>query len=153
MTLAYVVTDRETDVAILKKLLPLELAESLTFYAAHGKYSARSAAGTLLSARMRPVALVLDADTENPDEVREKIELVNTMLYPASSPETPFKVFLATPSIASILSSPSGGQAASMETLDRLTPTQIQSLQRHSLIQQLIEFLSSLTQQMLHQPI
>ncbi len=102
---------------------------------------------------MRPVALVLDADTENPDEVQEKIELVNTMLYPASSPEAPFKVFLATPSIASILSSPNGDQAASMETLDRLTPTQIQSLQRHSLIQQLIEFLSSLTQQMLHQPI
>ncbi len=50
MTLAYVVTDRETDVAILKKLFPLELAELLTFSAALGKYSARSAAGNLLSA-------------------------------------------------------------------------------------------------------
>lgn len=146
MTLAYVVTEGEIDVAILKKLLPSELAQHFTFYAAHGTYAARSAAGTLLSVRMRPVALVLDADTEDPAEVREKIELVNTMLYPASSPETPFKVFLATPSIASILSSSHVDNAELIKMLDRLTPDQIQALQRHPLIQHLIEFLSTVTQ-------
>ncbi|MGG6270672.1 hypothetical protein ACQ4M3_38880 [Leptolyngbya sp. AN03gr2] len=147
MTLAYVVTDRETDVAILKKLLPSDLAQHLTFYAAHGKYSARSAAGTLLSDRMRPVALVLDADTDNPVEVGEKIELVNTMLYPASSPETPFKVFLAAPSIPSLLSSSFVDNAELVEMLNHLSPAQIQAVQQHPLIQQLIEFLSNATRQ------
>lgn len=147
MKSAYLVTDRETDMEILKKLLPSELAQHLTLYAAHGKYSARSAAGTLLSDRMRPVALVLDADTENQSEIQEKIELTNTMLYPASSPEVPFKVFLAVPSIASILPLSNLHSAELIDILDRLTPTQIQTLQQHPLIQQLVNFLSNVTQQ------
>jgi hypothetical protein len=146
MTAAFLITDRKTDVAILERLLPPSLTQTIRFYAADGKSSAISAAATLLTDRMRPIAIVLDADTENPSEIREKIELANTLLYPASSPEVPFKVFMAAPSIASILSQHSPVTDPT-EILDRLTPSQIQTLQQHPLIQQLIEFLSSVTQQ------
>jgi len=146
MTAAFLITDRKTDVAILERLLPPSLTQTIRFYAADGKSSAISAAATLLTDRMRPIAIVLDADTENPSEIREKIELANTLLYPASSPEVPFKVFMAAPSISSILSQHSPVTDPT-ETLDRLTPSQIQTLQQHPLIQQLIEFLSSVTQQ------
>lgn len=146
MTAAFLITDRPTDVAILERLLPSALSQNIRFYAADGNASAISAAATLLIDRHRPIAIVLDADTENRSEIQEKIELTNTMLYPASSPEVPFKVFLAAPSIASILSSSIADDAELKEMLDRLTPDQIQALQRHPLIQHLIEFLSTVTQ-------
>lgn len=65
MTSAYLVTERERDLNLLQKLLPAALVSELVFYATNGRSSVYSAAGTLLSDRARPVAIVLDAETQN----------------------------------------------------------------------------------------
>lgn len=72
MTAAYLVTERETDVALLRKLLPTALTSNLVFYATNGRSSVYSAAGTLLSDRSCPVVIVVDADTQDPNEIQEK---------------------------------------------------------------------------------
>ncbi|BAU15866.1 hypothetical protein LEP3755_64320 (plasmid) [Leptolyngbya sp. NIES-3755] len=150
MTSAYLVTERETDLALLKKLLPFALATDLVFYATQGKSSVYSAAGTLLSDRARPVVIVLDAETQNIAEIQEKISLANTLLLPAAPLGVPFKVLFATPTIASILLSDPPVRLDShpdLEEINQMTAAQIQTLQRHPLIQQLIEFLSGVCQQ------
>lgn len=149
MTAAYLVTERERDVALLKKLLPSALAQSIVFYATKGRSSVYSAAGTLLSDRSRPVVIVLDAETDNPSEIQEKISLANTLLLPAApAGGVPFKVFLVAPTIEDVLlKSPTLQEVKDntewSEVVDHLTPEQIQTLQQHALVQQLSEFLSS----------
>ena len=153
MTSAYLVTERETDLTLLRKLLPAALVSDLVFYATHGRSSVYSAAGTLLSDRSRPVVIVLDAETQNPTEIQEKISLANTLLLPAAPIDVPFRVLFAVPTISSILSHDLTTQAlldshvGLSEAIDRLTPLQVQTLQQQPLIQQLIEFLSSVTRQ------
>ncbi|MDF5733738.1 MAG: hypothetical protein PUP92_38650, partial [Rhizonema sp. PD38] len=65
MTSAYLVTESETDLTLLRKLLPAAQASDLVFYATKGRSSVYSAAGTLLSDRGRPVVIVVDADTQD----------------------------------------------------------------------------------------
>lgn len=151
MTSAYLVTERETDLALLKKLLPPALASELVFYATKGKSSVYSAAGTLLSDRARPVVIVLDAETQNVAEIQEKMSLANTLLLPAAPLGVPFKVLFAIPTIASMLLNDSTMQidlhSYHLEDINQLTVAQVQTLQRHPLIQQLSEFLSGVHQQ------
>jgi hypothetical protein len=153
MTTAYVLTERERDLALLRALLPAALTSDLVFYATKGRSSVYSAAGTLLSDRSRPVVIVLDAETENPAEIQEKISLANTLLLPAAPLNVPFKVLLAVPTIASILAAEPEvdsllkSQPNPLEAIDPLTPSQIHTLQQHPLLQQLIEFLSGVTRQ------
>lgn len=152
MTAAYLVTERETDVALLRKLLPTALTSNLVFYATNGRSSVYSAAGTLLSNRSRPVVIVVDADTQDPNEIQEKINLANTLLLPAAPLHVPFKVLFGVPTIASILVTEPATQellkpqSNPSAVLDHLTPSQITALQQHPLLQQLIEFLSGVTQ-------
>lgn len=152
MTSAYLVTERETDLTLLRKLLPTTLASNLVFYATNGRSSVYSAAGTLLSDRSRPVVIVADAETQDPAEIQEKISLANTLLLPAAPLNVPFKVLFAVPTIASILlaePATQGSPTAQLDptVIDRLTPNQIHTLQQHPFMQQLIEFLSGAAQQ------
>ncbi len=153
MTTAYVLTERETDLALLRALLPAALTTDLVFYATQGRSSVYSAAGTLLSDRSRPVVIVLDAETENPGEIQEKISLANTLLLPAAPQNVPFKVLFAMPTIALILTAEPAiaeilkSEPNPSEAIHHLTPSQIYTLQQHPLIQQLIEFLSGVTRQ------
>lgn len=153
MTSAYLVTEREIDLTLLRKLLPTPLASNLVFYATHGRSSVYSAAGTLLSDRARPVVIVLDAETQKEAEIQEKISLANTLLLPAAPLKVSFKVLLAVPTIASILANEPATQELlktqvdPSTVIDRLTPTQIHTLQQHPVIQQLIEFLSGVMRQ------
>lgn len=153
MTSAYLVTEREIDITLLRKLLSPALVSNTVFYATNGRSSVYSAAGTLLSDRSRPVVIVLDTETQNSAEIQEKISLANTLLLPAAPIGVLFKVLLAVPTIASILThNPTtqellNSQTVPSEVVDHLTPTQIQILQQHPLVQQLIEFLSSVTRQ------
>ncbi|MBE9010815.1 hypothetical protein IQ250_11420 [Pseudanabaenaceae cyanobacterium LEGE 13415] len=148
MTTAYILTERETDLALLRALLPAALTSDLVFYATRGRSSVYSAAGTLLSDRARPVVIVLDAETENAAEIQEKISLANTLLLPAAPLNVPFKVLLAVPTIASILMTEPAteellkSQTNLSEAINHLTSSQIHILQQHPLIQELIEFLS-----------
>ncbi|MDF5728394.1 MAG: hypothetical protein PUP92_10235 [Rhizonema sp. PD38] len=146
-------TEHDSDLTILRKLLPPPLVSELVFYATNGRSSVYSAAGTLLWDRERPVVIVVDAETQNAAEIQEKISIANTLLLPAAPLGVPFRVLLAVPMIASILKSEPTIQTSLYspsdlyEVLERLTSSQIIALQQHPLIQQLIEFFSSVTRQ------
>jgi hypothetical protein len=101
MTLAYILTERDRDIEILQKLLPKNLIKDIKFIAGASSYRARSLASSLLATRKTPVALVIDADTNNESQVFEKQDLINYVLNQASS-GIPFQVSLAVPEIESI---------------------------------------------------
>ncbi|MDJ0503565.1 MAG: hypothetical protein PX483_22525, partial [Nostocales cyanobacterium LE14-WE4] len=101
MTLAYILTERDRDIVILQKLLPKNLIQDIKFIAGASSYRARSLASSLLATRKIPVALVIDADTNNESQVFEKQDLINYVLNQASS-GIPFQVSLAVPEIESI---------------------------------------------------
>jgi hypothetical protein len=99
---AYLVAEGELDIKLLQRLLPAEIVAQTEFVAAGGAYAARSMAGTLLAERMRPVALVVDSDTQDEQSVREKRETIVSLLRQASA-STPFEVFMAVPSVEAVL--------------------------------------------------
>ncbi len=96
--LAYVVTEGRSDVEILQKLLPNNFVRDIQFVVGSGKYSAQAIAGTILAVKLLPVALVIDAETEDELVIREHSELLHQLLRQAS-PGIPFKVFTAIPEI------------------------------------------------------
>ncbi|MEH2067581.1 MAG: hypothetical protein V7K47_05325 [Nostoc sp.] len=98
MTLAYMITEGDTDIEIFQKLLPKNLSQDIQFIAGEGSYRARSLASSLLATRKKPVALVLDADTDNKSQISEKHDLINYVLNQASSGIT-YQVFIAVPEL------------------------------------------------------
>lgn len=102
MNQVYVVTEGQLDVQLLKRLLPVELAKNVVFVAGGGISDAQSLARSILAVRHRPVALVLDADTVDPDSIKER-ELINQELLQYAAAGAPFKILLAVPTIESIL--------------------------------------------------
>ncbi|NET58302.1 MAG: hypothetical protein F6K47_19740 [Symploca sp. SIO2E6] len=101
MTLVYLVTEGKSDVDILQKLLPERYLRNTQLVVGGSKYSAQSLAGTILAVKSLPVALVIDADTEDESAIQEKSELVHQLLYQAS-PGIPFKVFTAVPELEAV---------------------------------------------------
>ncbi|MHC5822248.1 MAG: hypothetical protein ACYT04_42005 [Nostoc sp.] len=98
MTLAYMITESNKDVEILQKLLPKHLSQDIKFIAGESSYRARSLGTSLLAAHKTPVALVLDADTNNESQIFEKRDLINYVLKQVSF-GTPFQVFLGVPEL------------------------------------------------------
>jgi hypothetical protein len=98
MTQVYVVTEGATDVRILKKLLPMPLVNETEFVAGSGSYSAQSLATTLLAVKQRPVALVVDADTDNLIAIQERRDFLRELLRQAAS-DVQFEVFTAVPEL------------------------------------------------------
>jgi hypothetical protein len=178
MTLAYILTEGKTDIEILKRLLPQYFVKDIKFVAGEGQYGARSLASSLLATRSIPVALVLDADTENENQIYEKSDLVNYLLHRAS-PGIPYQVILAVPEIEVIFledksliekiakrsfnnlewqfakSQPKrflvevfGKEAQVIEKIfGNISEDGIKIFQKHTLIQDLIRFLSSVAVQ------
>ncbi|MEH1854813.1 MAG: hypothetical protein V7L11_24780 [Nostoc sp.] len=174
MTQAYIITEGNKDVVILKRLLSPAIIQDIKFVDGSGQYGARSLASTILATRSIPVALVTDADTEDDSLVSEQIDSLNYLLSQAS-PGIPFKVLVAVPEIEIILlqnrplieklaersftdlewqlaqSKPKMFLEAVLgkdtpviqKILSNASNDEIQTLQQHSLIQDLINFLSS----------
>ena len=175
MTKAYIITEGNQDVVILKRLLSQAIIQEMKFVDGSGQYGARSLASTLLATRSIPVALVTDADTEDDSLVSEQLDALNYLLHQAS-PGIPFKVLLAVPEIEIVLlqnrrlieklaersfsdlewqlaqSKPKRFLEAVFgkdtpvikKILTSTSDDEIQTLQQHPLIQDLITFLSSL---------
>ena len=101
MKLAYILTESDKDIEILQKLLPKKLTQDIQFIAGGSSYRARSLATSLLATRKTPVALVIDADTNNESQIFEKKDLINYVLSQASSGII-FQVSLADPEIESV---------------------------------------------------
>ncbi|NER21415.1 MAG: hypothetical protein F6J96_12045 [Symploca sp. SIO1C2] len=120
MTLAYLVTEGKSDADILNKLLPERYLKNTQLVVGGSKYSAQSLAGTILAVKSLPVALVIDADTDNESVIQEKSELVHQLLYQAS-PGIPFKVFTAVPELEAVF-------CYQQSVLERILKTSIDEL-------------------------
>ena len=71
MKLAYLITEHKETALILKHLLPQHLVQVTKIVATSTRSSAQSLAGTLMSERSRPVALVLNANTIDTSSIQE----------------------------------------------------------------------------------
>jgi hypothetical protein len=101
MTLAYIVTEKNSTAETLKKILPQSLVAEITIATMTTTSSAISLAGTLMAERSRPVLLVIDAETVDSASIRDRRDTIRGILLSASSGE-PYEVFLAAPTVESI---------------------------------------------------
>jgi hypothetical protein len=102
MTQLYLVTEGKFEAKLLERLLPDDLLMGTKFVVGSGSYSALSLARSILAVKRRPVVLVLNADTTNESAVRERIELVHSLLHEAAV-DVRFEVFIAVLSIEIVL--------------------------------------------------
>src|SRR4051812_7070323 len=100
--IAYVVTEGQSDVDLLKALLPADLCHGAWFAAAGGTSAVISLASSLIAVRETPVAIVVDAKSIDPSAVRERRRDVEDMIR-SVSPGIPFKVIVAVPAVEGIL--------------------------------------------------
>jgi hypothetical protein len=172
MQQAYVITE-DIDVEILKKLLPAQLTRAVEFIPS--SYSASSKSSTLLAVKRTPLALVVDAHTDDETAIYERQDTLQYLLRQAAV-RVPFKVLLAIPSIETIFFQDRPlleqllnrhltdtewelakyhpkksltyflGENPLPGLLSKLTDQAIMVLQKHPLIMELVEFLSSVTQ-------
>lgn len=96
MKKAYLVTQSNSDAAIFEKLLSEKMVDNVFVVEGAGRSSARSLAASILVAKQRPVALIVDADTTDALDVQEQKFTLRAILYRVS-PGIPFEVFLAVP--------------------------------------------------------
>src|SRR5262245_55798732 len=80
MIYAYLITEGKSDEEMLRKLLPEDLVYSTEIVNGGGSYGAQSLTGTLLSTRRLPVALVVDADTDDADTISEREVVLRELL-------------------------------------------------------------------------
>lgn len=133
MKAAYLVTESREVANLLQQLLPSDLLLAVEIVSAGKKYAAASLAGTIMSERSRPVLLLIDAESDNVAQAREREQEVKAMLLPAAS-TAPYEVFVTVPSIASLIQSELDGE-------------QLRELQQAPWVQRTVQFLSSVFSQ------
>lgn len=102
MPVAYVVTNDSGYAQVLKRCLPEELTSDI-YFAEGGEWSsAMSLAGTILAVKAKPVALVVDADSDDEEAIEERRAFTKSFLW-RSSVGVPFEVFLAVPEFEAVL--------------------------------------------------
>src|SRR3954453_16223673 len=89
--IAYVVTEGQSDIDLLKALLPADLCQGVWFTGAGGSSAIISLASSLIAVRETPVAIVVDADSIDPSAVGQRRRDVEDMIR-SVSPGIPFKV-------------------------------------------------------------
>src|SRR4051794_40219032 len=95
----YVVVEGKESADYLRRILPDRARAKCEFVLGKGKSSAISDARTLMVLSDRPIALVLNADTENLEEVERQRDTLRQLLRSGvRSPKT--QAFLAIPSLA-----------------------------------------------------
>lgn len=98
----YVVTEGKVDAQILRAVLPENVTANVEFVVGSGRYSMQSLARSILAVRQLPVAVVIDADTDDKIAIQEQLEFVRGALRQASAGAA-FEVFFAVPEIESLL--------------------------------------------------
>ncbi len=101
MKKACIVTEGQTDIDILKRLLPPQLTREVEFIVGGGWSAAQSLAVSILAKRRIPVALVIDADANDEQIIHEKLDFSRWSLKQAAV-NVPFEVFLAVPQIEAV---------------------------------------------------
>jgi hypothetical protein len=102
MPTAYVVTEGRIDAEILKRCLPERLTRDVYITVGEGWSSAMSLAGSILVVKARPVALVVDADSEDEAAIGERRDFATSFLGRTSARER-FEVFVAVPEFEAVL--------------------------------------------------
>lgn len=101
MKKACVITEGQTDIEILKSLLPPKLTKEVEFVVGGGWSGAQSLAVSILAKRRIPVALVIDSDANDEQVIHEKLDFSRWSLKQAAV-QVPFEVFLAIPEIEAV---------------------------------------------------
>ncbi|MDX2039838.1 MAG: hypothetical protein SF097_01255 [Acidobacteriota bacterium] len=101
MKKACVITEGQTDIDILKRVLPPSLTKEVEFVDGGGWSGAQSSAVTILAKRQIPVALVIDADANDEQTIHEKLDFSRWLLKQAAV-QVPFEVFLAIPEVEAV---------------------------------------------------
>jgi hypothetical protein len=96
--IAYVLTERPSDAALLKAILPSHLLCGVEFASVDGFYSLLSLARSLLVRRATPLAIVIDANTVDARSVQERYQSVRQGID-AIETRTPVKIVVAVPEL------------------------------------------------------
>jgi hypothetical protein len=102
MVKVYIITEGQSDLELLKKLLPPELTADVKFVVGGGRYGAQTLAGSLLADRRLPVVLVVDADSLDEATIQERQRFLDNLLgQPAGHVD--YRVLIARPALDAIL--------------------------------------------------
>ena len=93
MKSAYIITDKVETELNLVSILPAALLKDIQIISSRSRAGAIALAGSLMFEKHRPVALVVDPETSEPNAMQEKHDLISTLLWPTSA-ETTYKIFL-----------------------------------------------------------
>jgi hypothetical protein len=133
MKAAYLVTESREAANLLEQLLPSDLLRSVEIVSAGQKYAAVSLARMIMSERSRPVLLVIDAESDNVAQAKEREREIKAMLLPAAS-MAPYEVCVAVPSIGLLIPG-------------ELDADRRRELQPQPLVQRIVQFLSGVFSQ------
>ncbi len=98
---AYIVCEDDLDSQLLQRVLPERLLDSVGSVAAGSLSSVKSMARSLVVRRRVPVAIVVDAETVNLDQVEERRTEIKEIVEGVAA-NTPVGVILAIPAIESV---------------------------------------------------
>jgi len=98
---AYIVCEDDLDSQLLQRLLPEELLNTVGIVAAGSLSSVKSMARSLVVRRRVPVAIVVDAETVNSDQVEERRREIKEIVEGVAA-NMPVGVILAVPAIESL---------------------------------------------------
>lgn len=94
----YVVTETEANTQLIKRVLPQDLLDGVSFVAAGGPYAVVSMARSLVVRRRTPVAVVFDVHSRAPELARERRqEAEEALSYVAGG--VPTRVIVAVPTL------------------------------------------------------
>jgi hypothetical protein len=102
MPAAYIVTEGYADAEILRRCLPEELTRDVYIAVGEERSSAMSLAGSILVVKAHPVALVVDAESEDEAAIQEGRDFAKAFLRQRSG-GVPFEVFVAVPVFEAVL--------------------------------------------------
>jgi hypothetical protein len=93
MKSAYIITDKTETELSLVSVLPAAFLEDIQIITSSTRSGAIALAGSLMFQKHRPVALVVDPETSEPNAIQEKHDIISTLLWPTAA-ETTYKIFL-----------------------------------------------------------
>src|SRR4051794_31070543 len=99
--IAYVVTERQFDADVLRRILPPELVHGVGFVSAGGVSAIRSMASSLVVVRQMPVAVVVDSGSTDPVVIRDRHQDIEEFVK-SDSPGIPVKVIMAVPEMEAL---------------------------------------------------
>jgi hypothetical protein len=99
--IAYVVTESDFEVEILNRLLPADLTRDVQILAGGGINGVVSIARSLVASRRRPLAMVIDADSPEPEILEMRRQSMEEVVG-SVAPNVPIRVIVAVPEFETI---------------------------------------------------